>query len=143
MANRSDQRELFPPGKDDPPEAPRRWNRPARRSIAPGDWLSIEHEGQTIVGMIYRCQGETYTFVYWDDLVLRFGTTTRDRIGPWDEDLTDEFRGQTAVAPRYLENCIAAWVMQPDRRVKKKPDTTRWEPRQDEPILVQKRLFPE
>jgi len=89
MGNRNDQCELFPPCNDDLPESPHRWNRSARRSITPGDWLSIEHEGRTVVGMIYRCQGEAYTFVYWDNLILRFGTTTRDRIGPWDEELTD------------------------------------------------------
>ena len=88
--------------------------------------------------MIYRCQDETYTFVYWDNLILRFGTTTRDRIGPWDEELTDQFRGQIAVVPNYLETCIAAWVMQPEKPVK-----TKWEPRKNEPIKVQKRLFPE
>jgi hypothetical protein len=138
MDNRNDQRELFPRCGDDLPENPHRWNRSARRSITPGDWLSIEHEGKTVIGMIYRCQDETYTFMYWDNLILRFGTTTRDCIGPWDEELTDLFRGQIAIAPNYLENCIAAWVMQPEKPVK-----TKWEPRKDEPIKVQKRLFPE
>ena len=143
MGNRNDQRELFPPCNEDLPGNPHRWDRPARRSITPGDWLSIEHEGGTVVGMIYRCQDETYTFVYWDNLILRFSTTTRDRIGPWDEELTDLFRGQIAVVPNYLEKCIAAWVMQPEQRVKTKPDMTRWESGKDEPIKVQKRLFPE
>ena len=108
MGDHDDQRNLFPLGNDDLPESPRLWNRSARRSIAPGDWLSIEHEGRTVVGMIYQYQNETYTFVYWDNLILRFGTTTRDRIGPWDEELTDLFRGQIAIAPSYLETCIAA-----------------------------------
>ncbi len=88
--------------------------------------------------MIYRCQDETFTFVFWDNLILRFGTTTRDRIGPWDEELTDLFRGQIAVAPNYLEKCIAAWVMQPEKPVK-----TKWKSGKDEPIKVQQRLFPE
>jgi hypothetical protein len=88
--------------------------------------------------MIYRCQDETYTFVYWDNCILRFGTTTRDRIGPWDEELTDQFRGQIAVLPNYVEKCIAAWVMQPE-----KPVRTKWESRKGEPPKVQKRLFPE
>ena len=138
MGKRNDQRELFPPCGDDLPESPHRWNRPALRSITPGDWLAIEHEGRTVVGMIYQCQDETYTFVYWDKLILRFGTTTRDRIGPWDEELTDLFRGQIAVVPNYIETCIAAWVMQPEKPVKAK-----WKVRKDEPIKVQRRLFPE
>ena len=138
MGNPNDQRELFPLGNDDLPGSPHRWDRPARRSITPGDWLSIEHEGRTVVGMIYRCQDEKYTFVYWDNLILRFGTTTRDRIGPWDEELTGLFRGQIAVVPNYLEACIAAWVMQPEKPVKAK-----WEWRKEERAKVQKRLFAE
>jgi len=93
--------------------------------------------------MIYRCQDETYTFVYWDNCILRFGTTTRDRIGPWDEELTDQFRGQIAVIPNYVEKCIAAWVMQPEQRVRTRPDIIAWKSRMDEPPQVQKRLFPE
>ncbi len=138
MANRNIQCELFPACNGDMPESHHRWNRSAHRSITPGDWLSIEHEGRTVVGMIYRCQDEKYTFVYWNNLILRFGTSTRDRIGPWDEELTDLFRGQVAVVPNYLEMCIAAWVMQPEKPVREK-----WEARKDEPVRVQKRLFPE
>ncbi len=131
----NDQRELFPPCNDDLPGSFRRRDWP---SITPGDWLSIEHEGRTVVGMIYRCLDETYTFVYWDNGVLRFGTTTRDGIGPWDEELTDQFRGQIAVRPNYVEACIAAWVMQPEQPVR----TTR-ESEKGELAAVQKRLFPE
>ncbi len=140
MGNQNDQRELFPPCNDDLPGSPQQ---PARRSITPGDWLSIEHDGKTVVGMIYRCQDEAYTFVYWDNLILRFATTTRDHIGPWDEELTAQFRGQIAVRPNYVEKCIAAWVMQPERLVRTKPDLTGWEPTKVEPTKVQKRLFPE
>ena len=143
MGNQDDQRELFPPCNDDLPGSPHRWARPERRSITPGDWLSIEHEGRTVVGMIYRCQNEAYTFVYWDNRILRFGTTTRDRIGPWDEELTAQFRGQIAVNPNYVEKCIAAWVMQPEQRVRTMPDTTEWKSRRGQPPKVQKRLFPE
>jgi hypothetical protein len=138
MGNRNDQRELFPPDDDDLPRKPHRWERPARQFITPGDWLSIEHEGKTVVGMIYRYQGEKYTFVYWDNCILRFGTTTRDCIGPWDEELTDQFRGQIAVVPNYVEKCIAAWVMKPEQPVR-----TKWKSRKGEPPKVQKRLFPE
>lgn len=138
IGNQDGQRELFSPDNDDLPGWPRRWDRHARRAIMPGDWLSIEHEGKTIIGMIYRCQNETYTFVYWDNLILRFGTAARDRIGPWDEELTNQFRGQIAVLPNYVEQCIAAWVMQPE-----KPDRTKWQPKKIEPTKVQKRLFPE
>ena len=143
MGNRNDQRELFPPCNDDLPGSPHRWHRPARQSITPGDWLSIEHEGRTVVGMIYRCHDETYTFVYWDNCILRFGTTTRDRIGPWDEELTDQFRGQIAVLPNYVEKCIAAWVMQPEEPVMAKRTTTLLDTSKSERPKVQKRLFPE
>ena len=143
MGNRNVQRELFPPYNNNLPGRPRRWERPARQSITPGDWLSIEHEGKTVVGMIYRCQEATYTFVYWDNCILRFGTTTRDRIGPWDEELTDQFRGQIAVFPNYIEKCIAAWVMQPEQPVRTRPDIIAWKSRKGEPPKVQKRLFPE
>ena len=115
-----DQRVLFPLGDDDLPESPGRFDRPEQRSITPGDWLSIEYDGKTVVGMIYRCQDEAYTFVYWDNRILRFGTTTRDRIGRWDELLTAQFRGQIAVIPNYVEKCIAAWVMQPEQLVRAK-----------------------
>jgi hypothetical protein len=130
MGNQNYQRELFPPCND--------LAGSPRRSITPGDWLSIEHEGKTVVGMIYRYQKDAYTFVYWDNLILRFGTTTRDRIGPWDEELTAQFRGQIAVLPNYVEKCVAAWVMQPEKAVRIK-----WEPKKCEPTKVQKRLFPE
>jgi hypothetical protein len=143
MGNQNDQRELFPPCDDDLPGSPHRLGQSARRSITPGDWLSIEHEGKTVVGMIYRCQDEAYTFVYWDNLILRFATTTRDCIGPWDEELTAQFRGQIAICPNYVEKCIAAWVMQPERLVRTKVDLTGWEPMKVEPAKVQKRLFPE
>ena len=47
MGNQKGQRELFPPGDDELPGSPPRPKRPARQSITPGDWLSIEHEGKT------------------------------------------------------------------------------------------------
>ena len=56
----NDQRELFP-------------HRRVWQSITPGDWLSIEHEGKTVVGMIYRQLDEVYKFVYWENLILRCG----------------------------------------------------------------------
>ena len=143
MGDQDDQRELFPPGADDLPGSPHRWNRPERRSITPGDWLSIEHEGKIVVGMIYRRQDEAYTFVYWDGRILRFGTTTRDRIGPWDEELTAQFRGQIAVNPNYVEKCIADWLMQPEQPVRIRPDVTSWKSRKAELPKAQKRLFPE
>ena len=143
MGNPNDQRGLFPPGDDDLRGSHPHWDRPVRRSIAPGDWLSIEHEGRTVVGMIYRCQSEVYRFVYWDGRILRFGATTRDHIGPWDEELTAQFRGQIAVTPDYVEKCIAAWVMQPEESVKARPDVTKWKSRKREPPKVQLRLFPE
>jgi hypothetical protein len=142
MGNRHEQRELFLRYDDSPASLFRRhWS--ARRTIMPGDWLLIEHKGKTVVGMIYRCRDETYTFVYWDDLILRFGVASRDHIGDWDDELTDLFRGQIAVVPDYLDTCIAAWVMQPAPRASNKPDMKTWEPRHEGAIKVQKRLFPE
>jgi hypothetical protein len=138
MGHRHEQLELFPPSDDATPGSPHGWGWPARRTITPGDWLSIEHDGKTVVGMIYRRQDENYTFVYWDDLVLRFGTTTRDHIGPWNEELTTQFRGQIAVIPNYLEKCIADWVMQPDR-----PEKFSAVNRSFRPTKVQLLLFPE
>lgn len=143
MGDQNQQRELLFPGNDDSAGDSQRRVQPPPRSITPGDWLSIEHEGQTVVGMIYRHEGEAYRFVYWDNLVLRFGNATRDRIGPWDEELTAIFRGQIAVIPHYVEQCVAAWVMLPEQRdrtnrVARAPDFPR-----GEPPKVQKRLFPE
>jgi hypothetical protein len=134
IGNENDQREFFPPGKDDLPGNP-------RRSITPGDWLFIEHQGKTVIGMIYRHQGKAYTFVYWDNLILRFDTATRDQIGPWNEELTAQFRGQIAVVPDYVEKCIAVWVMQPEQPVKRF-NWTVWESTETRSLKVQKRLFP-
>jgi hypothetical protein len=143
MGNQDHQRGLFPLGDNDLPESPSQVDRPERRSVAPGDWLSIEHEGRIVVGMIYRRQGEAFTFVYWDDGILRFGTAARDRIGRWDEELTAQFRGQIAVIPNYVEKCIAAWVMQPEQPAMARPDTISWKSRRIAPPKVQLRLFPE
>jgi hypothetical protein len=93
--------------------------------------------------MIYRQLDEVYKFVYWENLILRFGTTTRDRIGSWAEELTDTFRGQIAVDPNYVEKCIAAWVMKPAQPVRAKRDASLPDSRQGEQPMVQKRLFPE
>ena len=122
MGDRDDQRELFSAGNGSR-------DRPERRPIVPGDWLSIEHEGRTVVGMIYRCDEEAYRFVHWEGRVLRFGTATRDHIGPWNEELTAQFRGQIAVIPDYVEQCLTAWMMQPEERIKTRPTPARWEPR--------------
>jgi hypothetical protein len=67
----------------------------------------------------------------------------RNRIGPWDEELTAQSRGQIAVSPDYVEKCIAAWVMQPEQPVRTRPDMTRWESKKGEPAKVQERFFPE
>jgi hypothetical protein len=135
MGDRNDQLELFPAG-----DASR--DRPARRSIVPGDWLSIDHEGRTVVGMIYRCDENAYRFVHWEDRVLRFGTATRDQIGPWNQELTAQFRGQIAVSPNYVERCLTAWMMQPEERITTRPATAGWEPLGHERPMVQRQLFP-
>jgi hypothetical protein len=136
MGDRNDQRELFPAGNGSR-------DRLERRSIVPGDWLSIEHEGRTVVGMIYRCDEDAYRFVHWEDRVLQFGTATRDRIGPWNEELTAQFRGQIAVIPNYVEKCLTAWMTQPEERIKIRPATETCEPLGREPPMVQRQLFPE
>jgi hypothetical protein len=143
MSDRNDEQGLFPPYKGDLSEEFKRSERLAPRSIRPGDWLFIEHEGKTVVGMIYRRQGEVYMFVYWENLVLRFGTTTRVHIGAWDEELTGIFRGQIAVIRNYVEKCMASWVMQPEQTVRPKRSPTLLDPRTGERPKVQKRLFPE
>ena len=81
--------------------------------------------------------------MYWDNLILRFGTTTRDHIGSWAEELTDVFRGQIAVDPNYVEKCIATWVMKPAQPVRAKRDAPSPDSRKGEQPMVQKRLFPE
>ena len=142
MTADNDQLELFPPGKDDLSDVGSRYD-PAHWAITVGDWLSIEHEGKTVVGMIYRRRGSAYQFVYWDNLVLRFGTTTRDCIGPWDEKLTAIFRGQIAINPNYVEKCLATWVMQSSKPVRSRRKTTPPRSTKGERPMVQKRLFPE
>jgi hypothetical protein len=127
----SDQRRLFPGGNG------------GHRTIAPGDWLSIDHGGKTVVGMIYRCEAEAFRFVYWDNRILRFGAAKRAQIGPWNEELTAQFRGQIAVIPQYVERCIAEWMMQPEERIKARQAATRCNNAEREPPKVQKRLFPE
>ena len=132
MADHSDQPGLFPPTNG--------WNQAEQRSITPGDWLSIEHDGKTVVGMIYRHENEEYRFTYWDNLILRFGTVTRDQIGPWDEELTAQFRGQIAVVPDYVERCITEWMMQPEDRIKTRLAAMS-RPARGESPKVQKQLF--
>jgi len=138
------QLELFSSGNhDDFRDVAPRANRTAWGAVTPGDWLLIEHEGRIVLGMIYRRRAETYMFVYWRDLVLRFARTTREHIGPWDDELTALFRGQRAVIPDYVEKCLADWVMQSNQpgranRRSKSPGRNR-----NESDKVQKRLFPE
>jgi hypothetical protein len=129
--HQNNQRRLFPNGNG------------GDRTIAPGDWLSVEHDGKTIVGMIYRCEAEAFKFVYWDNRILRFGTATREQIGPWNEELTAQFRGQIAVIPNYVERCMAEWMMQPEERIKLRQQPVRWESVEQRRPKVQKRLFPE
>jgi hypothetical protein len=119
------------------------WRPPTRQTIAPGDWHSIECEGKTVVGMIYRCADERYRFVYWDRGVLRFGTTLRDQIGPRDEELTSQFRGQVAVIPHYVEWRIAEWIMQPKERFAARSVAASQDPAKGELAETQKWLFPE
>jgi hypothetical protein len=113
------------------------------RTIAPGDWLSIEHEGKTVVGMIYRCEAEAFKFVYWDNRILRFGTAERAQIGPWNEELTTQFQGQIAVIPHYVERCIAEWMMQPEERIRARQESLRQKSVERKGPKVQQWLFPQ
>ena len=107
--------------------------------LTPGDWVQIDYQGRTVVGMIDRIQDGLYTFAYWEHDVLKFGTAKPSQIGDWDEQLTAHFRAAIAIDPHYLAKFIASW---------KRPDTTEpprvgHPPTQDERQYLQKRLFPE
>jgi hypothetical protein len=82
-------------------------------TVSPGDWIRIEHDGQTVLALIYRVLGETYLFAYWENLVLRFGAAKREQLRDRDEQLTALFRGQVAVDPKYVEKAVASWLPQP------------------------------
>jgi hypothetical protein len=109
------------------------------RVLTPGDWVHIEQEGRTIVGMIDRLQEGLLTFAYWDGGVLMLGTAKPSQIGAWDEQLTAEFRAAIAIDPHYLARFIASWK-EPDSG---EPDRVRSKPIQGELRYVQKRLFPD
>lgn len=113
------------------------------RAIHPGDWLHIRHAGCTVLGMIYRIEGGVFTFVYWEGCVLQFGNAALDQIGQRDEKLTSLFRGQIAVNPKYVEKCVAAWVVQPAPEDEPERPRVVVKPRKATGRLVQKRLFPE
>jgi hypothetical protein len=34
--------------------------------LTPGDWVHIDYQGRTVVGMIDRLQEGLYTFAYWE-----------------------------------------------------------------------------
>jgi hypothetical protein len=94
--------------------------------ILPGDWFHIEYEGRTVLGMIYRTQDGMHTFAYWDQCVLNLATATREQIGAADEEFTALFRGQIAINPNYVEQCVSAWLPKPESAVEEK--TTEKEP---------------
>ena len=111
----------------------------ARRVLTPGDWVRIEYQGRTVVGMVDRLQEGLCTFAYWEGGVLKFGTAKPSQIGDWDEQLTAQFRAAIAIDPHYLAKFIASW---------KGPDTSQpprvgHPPTDGEPQYVQKLLFPE
>jgi hypothetical protein len=109
------------------------------RVLTPGDWVNIDYQGRTIIGMIDRIQEGLYTFAYWEGGVLRFGTAKPGQIGDWDEQLTTEFRAAIAIDPHYLAKFIASWKA-PDRS---EPQQVGHPPTQNEPPHVQNRLFPD
>ena len=122
----------LPARSDDPPST-------VQRVLTPGDWVHIDYQGRTIVGMIDRLQEGLYTFAYWEGGVFRFGTAKPSQIGDWDEQLTGQFRAAIAIDPHYLAKFIASWKG-PD---KPKPRQVGYPPTQSEPRYVQKRLFPD
>jgi len=107
--------------------------------LTPGDWVHIDYQGGTIVGMIDRVQGGLYTFAYWEGGVLSFGTAKPGQIGDWDEHLTTQFRAAIAIDPHYLAKFIASWKG-PEGAEPRQVGRT---PTQSEPRYVQKRLFPD
>ena len=109
------------------------------RVLTPGDWVHIDYQGRTVVGMIDRVQEGLYTFAYWKKGVLRFGTAKPSQIGDWDERLTAHFRAAIAIDPHYLAKFIASWKG-PDQA---EPRQVGRPPTQTEPRYVQKRLFPD
>lgn len=106
--------------------------------LTPGDWVRIDYDGRTVIGMIERFEEGVYRFAYWKGGVLRFGTVKPDQIGPWDEQLTIEFRAAIAIDPHYVEKFIAWW-----KEPRSAPPPVRHAPTKAEPRHVQKRLFPE
>ena len=121
----------LPSPSDGPPAA-------IQRVLAPGDWVHIDYQGGTVVGMIDRLQEGLYTFAYWEGGVLRFGAAKPSQIGDWDEQLTAQFRAAIAIDPNYLAKYIALWKG-PDKTEPRQVSRT---PTQSEPRYVQKRLFP-
>ncbi len=112
--------------------------------ILPGDWFQIEHDGRMVLGMIYRAQDGMYTFVYWDQCVLNVATATREQIGAAHEEFTALFRGQIAINPNYVEQCVSAWLPKPESSVEE--NTAQKEPlpngpEQPDSRKVQKFLF--
>ena len=111
----------------------------APRVLTPGDWVHIDYQGRTVVGMIDRLQEGLCTFAYWESGVLRFGTAKPSQIGDRDEHLTAQFKAAIAVDPHYLAKFVASWKG-PDRTERREAGRT---PTQGEPRYVQKRLFPD
>jgi hypothetical protein len=124
-------------GNADPPSSSSASFFKMQRVLAPGDWVHIDYQGRTVVGMIDRLQEGLYTFAYWEGSVLRFGTAKPSQIGAWDEQLTTEFRAAIAIDPHYVTKFIASWKG-PDRA---EPRQLSRPPTQGEPRYVQKRLF--
>lgn len=115
--------------------------RPSPCDIFPGDWLHISHEGKIALGMIYRHQGDMYTFAIWEGCVLRLATAAYNQIGSRDEKLTAIFRGQVAVSPDYVERYVNSWLPKPPSPVTEEEPVEAMEPPQGSP-KVQKFLFP-
>ena len=67
------------------------------KALTPGDWVQIDYQGGTVVGMIAWIHEGIYTFAYWDGGVLRFGAAKRRQIGDWDERMTAYFRAAIAI----------------------------------------------
>jgi hypothetical protein len=126
-------------GAADLPSSPNARFSTIRRTLTPGDWVHIDYQGRTIVGMIDRLQEGLLTFAYWEGGVLRFGTAMHSQIGTWDEHLTAQFRAAIAIDPHYLAKFIASWKG-PD---KIEPRQVGHSPTQGVPRYVQRRIFPD
>ena len=131
--------------------AKRRRTKPKFEAISPGDWHRFQYEGNAVIGVIYRIEGDNYRVFLIYKGVPTFTTLRRQDIGPREEHLTAVFREEMAKNPRYLEE----WVSTAGRLGKstqERPEPTKSMPRsrkasaarrKRKPSKGQRLLFPD